>query len=41
MSMCYCFTCKRDESGENELYQFEHEHQSHLAEGDIPHSTDR
>jgi hypothetical protein len=35
LSMCYCFTCKRDVDGENELYQLELEHQDH-----IPHSTD-
>ncbi len=42
MSMCYCFTCKRDVDGENKMYQLENEHQaSHLAEDHTPHSTDR
>jgi hypothetical protein len=40
MSMCYCFNCKRDVRGENELYQLEHENQtSHLADDHIPSPT--
>jgi hypothetical protein len=39
MSMCYCFTCKRDVDGENEGYQLEHEQQTHLAEDHIPSPT--
>ncbi len=41
LSMCYCFTCKRDVAGENEMYQLENEQQTHLAEDHIPHPTDR
>jgi hypothetical protein len=39
LSMCYSFTCKRDVHGENELYQLEHEQQTHLAEDHIPSPT--
>jgi hypothetical protein len=39
LSMCYCFTCKRDVDGENELYQLGHEKQTHLAEDHIPLPT--
>jgi hypothetical protein len=39
MSMCYCFTCKRDVAGENEMYQLENEHQTHLVEDNIPSPT--
>jgi hypothetical protein len=42
ISLCYCFNCKRDVSGENVFYQLEHEHQtSHLADDHIPSSTSR
>jgi hypothetical protein len=43
MSMCYCFTCKRDVHGENEAYELEHEYQTqNLPEDHIPpQSTSR
>jgi hypothetical protein len=41
MSMCYCFTCKRDVNCEIEMYQLEHEQQTHLAEDHIPSPTSR
>jgi hypothetical protein len=41
MSMCYCFNCKRDVRGENEMYQLEHEQQTHLADDHIPSPTSR
>jgi hypothetical protein len=34
--MCYCFTCKRDAAGDNDMFQLENEHQTHLVEDHIP-----
>jgi hypothetical protein len=39
MSLCYCFRCKRIVAGENEMYQLENEHQTHLVEDHIPSPT--